>query len=123
MICVYDDAINISGLLSKAPRYELKGKRYFSGVYKETKKNYELWKEVSDYIEATYDTEYLEQIYILGDGANWIKAGCEYIADSQFVLSTHPYRIYKIAHGMSKMRYGKQKKMIARYRKFIRNIV
>jgi len=86
MICVYDGAINISGPLSKAPRYELKGKRYFSGVYKGTKKNYELWKEVSDYIEATYDTEYLEQIYILGDGANWIKAGCEYIADSKFVL-------------------------------------
>jgi hypothetical protein len=29
------------------------------------------------YIESVYDTEYLEKIYISGDGAGWIKTGCE----------------------------------------------
>ena len=38
------------------------------------------------YIENNYDTEYLEKVYISGDGANWIKTGLEWIIKSVYVL-------------------------------------
>ena len=38
------------------------------------------------YIENNYDTEYLEKVYISGDGANWIKTGLEWIIKSEYVL-------------------------------------
>ena len=38
------------------------------------------------YIENNYDTEYLEKVYISGDGANWIKTGKEWIIKSEYVL-------------------------------------
>ncbi len=38
------------------------------------------------YIENNYNTEYLERVYISGDGANWIKTGLEWIIKSVYVL-------------------------------------
>lgn len=66
-------------------RYKLQNPHYFGGMY-EGKKNAELWKEVESYIEDHYDMDYLEKVYLCGDGAAWIKAGCEYIDKSIFVL-------------------------------------
>lgn len=66
-------------------RYKLQNPHYFGGMY-EGKKNAELWKEVESYIEDYYDMDYLEKVYLCGDGAAWIKAGCEYIDKSIFVL-------------------------------------
>ena len=84
-ICLYEDVINESGEMSKSPRYKLIGKRYFSGVY-HGRGNEDFWKEVLAYIEATYDTDYLERVYISGDGAGWIKMGCDVLDKSVFVL-------------------------------------
>lgn len=89
LVCVYEDIINESGEMSKNPRYKLIGKRYFSGLYSGSEGNEELWKQVSDYIEATYDTDHLKRVYIAGDGASWIKSGCEYIENSKFVLDKY----------------------------------
>ena len=86
LICLYEDVVNASGETSKNPRYALVGKRYFSGIYKGNAANEKLWKEVLSYIEATYDTEVLERIYISGDGAGWIKAGLDVLENSVFVL-------------------------------------
>ncbi len=86
LICLYEDIKNESGEKSKNPRYKLIGKRYFSGVYAGGRANEELWNQVARYIADMYDTEYLERVYISGDGASWIKAGCEYIEKSKFVL-------------------------------------
>ncbi len=86
LICVYEDIINESGEKSKSPRYKLIGKKYFSGIYAGSRLNEELWNLVADYIETVYDTEYLERVYIAGDGGPWIKAGCEYIENSRFIL-------------------------------------
>lgn len=86
LICLYEDVINESGEASKNPRYALTGKRYFCGVYAGTAENEKLWRQVSDYIETMYDTELLERIYIAGDGAGWIKTGCEVLEKSRFVL-------------------------------------
>jgi len=86
LICVYEDVINESGAKSKNPRYKLIGKRYFSGVYAGASGNEQIWNEAAKYINATYDTDVLERIYITGDGAAWIKNGIEVLENSVFVL-------------------------------------
>jgi hypothetical protein len=83
MIYVYE---GIKPVYEGAKRKELLSKRYFGGVYSGIKENEKLWREVSNYIEKNYDEEYLEVVYIGGDGAPWIKAGTDYIAKSIFVL-------------------------------------
>ncbi len=67
-------------------RYKLENKRVFSGVYRESE---DLWLEVADYIDAAYDTEKIEKIYLSGDGANWIKQGVEWINKSIYVLDRY----------------------------------
>jgi hypothetical protein len=101
LICVYEDIVNESGAMSKNPRYALRGKRYFSGVYAGTNENERLWRQVAEYIEATYDTETLEKIYIAGDGASWIKMGCEVLENGYFVLDRFHMKKYvnkSVAH-------------------------
>lgn len=78
MVIVYD------GIERKGKRIELKNKRHFGGIYKS--KIDDLWEEVMNYIEETYDTEYLEKIYIAGDGASWIKSGKEWLIKSEYIL-------------------------------------
>lgn len=73
---------------AKSKRNRLVGKHYFGGVY-EGKNNEKLWKKVADYIEAVYDTEELKKVYINGDGAEWIKAGENFIEKSIFVLDRY----------------------------------
>ncbi len=68
----------------RSKRNRLVGKYHFGGVYQKPE---ELWTEVNEYIEACYDTEYLEKIYILGDGASWIKVGTRVLGSKcKFVL-------------------------------------
>lgn len=78
LIIIYDS------ILSRGKRLELKNKKHFGGIY--TKKIDDLWEEVMTYIENNYDTEYLERVYISGDGASWIKTGIEWIIKSEYVL-------------------------------------
>lgn len=66
-------------------RYKLENPHFFGGMYG-GHDNAMLWKEVQSYIENHYDWECLEKIYISGDGASWIKAGCTYVDKSVFVL-------------------------------------
>lgn len=51
----------------------------------------DLWLEVQQYIYDNYDTEYLENVYIAGDGAPWIVAGCRVLGKSKFVLDKKIY--------------------------------
>lgn len=80
-------AVLFEGIEKEGPqskRNRLVGKYHFGGVYG---KGEELWTEVNEYIEACYDQEYLEKIYILGDGAGWIKSGCNILGSKcRFVL-------------------------------------
>lgn len=64
-------------------RKELVDKFTFSGLYKD---NQELWEDVEYYIESTYKKEEIENVFIMGDGAAYIKAGVEWIEKSVFVL-------------------------------------
>ena len=74
------------GIEGSGKRRELTGTKYFGGMYEGSEGVEELWREVWDYIEASYDTEALKKIFINGDGAGWIRAGRKYIAGSRFVL-------------------------------------
>jgi hypothetical protein len=65
-------------------RKKLINKHCFGGVHQD---NGAFWEEVRDYINTIYDETYLEKIYIMGDGAYWIKTGLEVLgAKSIFVL-------------------------------------
>lgn len=85
LVLVYEDIVEESGESSRSKKYRLTGKQYFCGLYS-GKDNEKLWEEVRDYICGRYDWESLETIYIAGDGASWIKAGCEVLEKGKFVL-------------------------------------
>jgi len=78
IVIVYDK------IASRGKRIELVNKRHFGGIY--TKRIDDLWEEVMTYIEEVYDTDYLETIYLSGDGASWIKTGKEWLIKSVYVL-------------------------------------
>lgn len=109
LIIVYDS------IIAKGKRIELKNKKHFGRIY--IKKIDDLWEEVMTYIENNYDTEYLERIYISGDGANWIKTGLEWIIKSVYVLDE--FHMKKAVNGIvgkitksNKKEKEKQKKEI-----------
>ncbi len=109
LIIVYDS------IIEEGKRIELRNKKHFGGIY--TNKIDDLWEEVMTYIENNYDTEYLERVYILGDGANWIKTGLEWIVKSIYVLDE--FHMKKAVNGIvgritkaNKMEKEKQKREI-----------
>lgn len=69
----------------KQVRKELVDKFTFSGLYKDTQ---EMWEDVAYYIDCTYKKEEIDTVFVMGDGASYIKAGTEWIAKSVFVLDT-----------------------------------
>jgi len=76
-------------------RYRLKNVRYFSGVYSNSA---DIWVEVANYLEETYDMDKIEKIYLSGDGARWIKEGLGWIKGSIFVLDRfHLSKYVKVA--------------------------
>ena len=95
LIYVYEGITNENG------RNELINKKHFGGVYEGSAEIEKLWGEVREYIEASYDTEAIEKIYINGDGAAWIKSGQKYLYRSKFVLDRyhmHKYIIGATSH-------------------------
>jgi len=77
----------------KSKRNRLRGQHYFGGLY-EGSRNEELWLDVAKYIDETYDMEFLERVYISGDGASWIKQGVNWIPKSRFVLDNYHQEKY-----------------------------
>jgi 6-pyruvoyl-tetrahydropterin synthase len=67
-------------------RKKLKNVRYFSGVYSNSDK---LWEEVLDYLDAAYDLDAVNKIYLSGDAALWIRNGVNWIPDSKYVLDRY----------------------------------
>ena len=64
-------------------RPNLLNARYFTTVRKNPE---EFWTEVLDYLDSHYDLESVNKIFLSGDGASWIRTGCEYIPNSIFLL-------------------------------------
>ena len=91
------------GVNKENKRHELLTLKHFGGVYEGTKGVEELWREVGEYIENSYDVECLEKVYINGDGASWIKSGATHIEKGKFVLDRfhmHKYIIKATTHLM-----------------------
>ena len=78
LIIVYDS------IIKDGKRTKLCNKKHFGGVYKG--KIDDLWEEVLTYLDKTYELDKVKNIFILGDGANWIKTGLEWIPQSKNVL-------------------------------------
>ena len=77
LIYVYDNKTEVS-----KDRIKLENIRYFTGEMKPE----EIWTEVATYLDESYDLDKVENIFIAGDGANWIKGGTEIIKDSKYIL-------------------------------------
>lgn len=78
-------------------RPKLMNIKYFGGVYEGTEGVKNLWEEVYKYIDSAYDFDSIENIYINGDGAAWIKAGAKYIGKAKFVLDKYHMYEYIVA--------------------------
>lgn len=58
---------------------ELVNTFYQSGIYEGSEKNKRFWERMEEYIEKTYDMDYLKRVYVIGDGGGWIKSAENYI--------------------------------------------
>ena len=77
-------------------RTKLENLRYFTGEMNPE----DLWTGVATYLDNAYDLESVENIYIAGDGANWIKSGTEIINGSKYALDHfHLSKYVKIITG------------------------
>jgi len=83
-------------------RRELIRPHYFGGLDDPQ----ELWATVWRYLEGHYDLEHVEAVFIAGDGAGWIRRGCEYMPKSVFVLDRyHVHKQVSEALGADSERY------------------
>lgn len=85
------------GINTEMNRHELIHVKYFGGGYEGTEGTEQLWKEIYEYIEESYDEEVLEKIYVNGDGAEWIKAGAKVHEKAKFVLDKYHLHKYIVA--------------------------
>lgn len=76
---------------SSKSRKVLKNVHYFGGMYKNIE---DLWLEVTDYIDKRYNMDFVETIYVSGDGASWIREGTKWIQKSRFVLDNYHLKKY-----------------------------
>ena len=90
LVMVYDS------IMKNGKRTKLCNKKHFGGVY--TGRIDDLWEEVLTYIDNTYELGKVKNIYILGDGANWIKTGLEWIPKSINVLDK--FHLMKAVNGI-----------------------
>lgn len=80
----------------KSKRHHLVNTHYFSGTYAGEEGNAAIWDEVYRYLEETYDLDYVEKIFLNGDGGNWIKAGKKRISGITYVLDEFHIQQYLI---------------------------
>jgi hypothetical protein len=85
IVTIYEDVIPESGEGTKSKRMKKINKFYLAGLY-QGKESQKIWEEASEYIDRNYRYDELEKIYLNGDGAKWIKSGCDIIEKSIFVL-------------------------------------
>lgn len=90
LIVVYDS------MIKNGKRTQLCNKKHFGGVYKG--KIDDLWEEVLTYLDNTYELDKVKNIYVLGDGANWIKTGLEWLPKSINVLDK--FHLMKAVNGI-----------------------
>jgi len=77
LVCIYE------GTFKEGSKNRCINPIYMSGYGKDTD---EFWLEVADRIYELYDPEDIKDIYIHGDGANWIRQGISWLPESKLVL-------------------------------------
>lgn len=92
-VSLQDGTKTIVPLISIHEGVERNGKRgscknihYISDYGKDPE---ELWLEAANWIYEVYDVDYLERIYLHGDGAYWIKEGLNWLPKSKMVLDRY----------------------------------
>lgn len=70
-------------------RKELVNTYHFSGVYEGSKGVQAFWESVEEYIAMNYDPDVLKRVFISGDGAQWIKSGCNYVDCSLYCVDKY----------------------------------
>ena len=75
----------------KSDRKRLVNAKYFAST---GETHTRLWERVLDYIYEKYDWDFIDKIYISGDGAGWIRAGTRIIDKSHFVLDRYHLKKY-----------------------------
>jgi len=109
LVIVYDSVIK------EGKRMKLCNKKHFGGVYKG--RISDLWEEVSTYLEETYEMDKVKNMFILGDGANWIKTGLEWIPRSINVLDK--FHLKKAVNGIVGKENKNNQKEKSEYKKRI----
>ena len=74
------------GIERTGKRGKCKNIHHFSDYGKSTE---ELWLEAANWIYEAYDVDYIERIYLHGDGAAWIKEGLNWLPESKMVLDRY----------------------------------
>lgn len=74
------------GIERNGKRGECKNIHHISDYGKDPE---ELWLEAANWIYEAYDVDYLEKIYVHGDGASWIKEGLNWLPKSKMVLDRY----------------------------------
>lgn len=74
-------------------RYALKNPRYFGGGPDGSAA--ELWERIWAYVEEEYDLSQVEVIYLLGDGAAWIREGLEWTTHKRVIYLLDRYHLGK----------------------------
>ncbi|MCC3146072.1 ISLre2 family transposase [Halanaerobium sp. Z-7514] len=75
----------------KGKRNKLENAKYFSGIYP---KSEDLWEEVLSYIDENYDLDYIDTIFLSGDGGAWIKKGLKEIHKTKYILDRYHLNKY-----------------------------
>jgi hypothetical protein len=86
LVCVHEGRKPVGSVIDfekRTERYELIGKKVFSGVYPDSD---DLWEEVATYLESTYELRDIQKLFLSGDGAGWIRKGVEWIDKSVYVV-------------------------------------
>lgn len=79
------------GIMMQGKRRSLKKPYYLASL---KGKSGDLWQEAYEYIEDNYDIDKIQQIYLSGDGAAWIKQGMNYLPKARFVLDKYHMNKY-----------------------------
>lgn len=74
------------GISMEGSRRSLKVPYYFANL---KGKASDLWQEVYEYIADNYEVEKIQQVYLSGDGAAWIKQGLDFLPKVKFVLDRY----------------------------------
>lgn len=92
LVYVYE---GIEKVASKSKRNRLISPHYFSGVY-DGDANAQLWDDVYNYLDRTYDLDKVKKIYLNADGGSWIKTGMKRIAGIVNVLDEFHLQKYML---------------------------